>query len=55
MIRKSWRVSELESIILSPESLLLTDDFNFQVDVASDPDAQVSSWICSPPWDSINT
>ena len=33
--------SYLESIILSPESLLLTDDFNFHVDVASDPDARV--------------
>ena len=31
----------MESIILSPESLLLTDDFDFHVDVASDPDARV--------------
>lgn len=33
--------SYLESVILSPGSLILTGDFNFHDDVASDPDARV--------------
>ena len=33
--------SYLETIILSPESLILTGDYNFHVDVEDDPDARV--------------
>ena len=33
--------SYLKSIILSAESLILTGDFNFHVDVADDPEARV--------------
>ena len=29
----------LETIILSPESLILTGDYNFHLDVETDPDA----------------
>ena len=32
--------SYLETIILSPESLILTGDYNFHVDVEDDPDAR---------------
>ena len=32
--------SYLETIILSPESLILTGDYNFHVDVEGDPDAR---------------
>ena len=32
--------SYLERIILSPESLILTGDYNFHVDVEDDPDAR---------------
>ena len=32
--------SYLETIILSPESLILTEDYNFHVDVEDDPDAR---------------
>ena len=35
--------SYLESIILSPESLISSGDFNFHIDVASDADAGVFS------------
>ena len=41
----SWRnsVQYLESVILSPESLILSGDFNFHMDIASVRDARVFS------------
>ena len=33
----------VETIILSPESLILTGDYNFHVDVEDDPDARAFS------------